>query len=214
MHSLRTIILVLVGALYIAIAFVATIMDKPPLFTVIIGLLPLAVAGFVAAWNARSRIFFMLLYTGCLAVVVIYLQALRDHVPWLYFIQHAGAMTLLAITFGSTLNRNHAQALISRIASFIFPDAIDDKYLRYTWKVTLAWTVFFVATGLISVLLFFFARIEIWSAFANVFTPISLGAMFLGEYLIRLRTVPDGPRLNITATIQAYRKYMQRQNTQ
>lgn len=213
MATMRTIIILLAGALYLAIGFVATIMDNPPTFTVIIGLLPLAAGGLVAAWNARPRIVFMLLFLACCAIVIYKIQFLRDHLAWLYFIQHVGAMTLLAMTFGGTLNRNPSKALISRVVCFVFPDSVDENYLRYTWKVTLAWTIYFAVSAVISLLLFFFAKIEIWSSFANVFTPISVGAMFLGEYLIRQRAVPDGPRLNIAATIQAYRKFMKGHNT-
>ena len=48
----------------------------------------------------------------------------------------------------------------------------------------------------------------------DALTPASLGAMFVLEYLIRLRLLPDGPRVSVTATIQAYREYSQRQNSQ
>ena len=66
---------------------------------------------------------------------------------------------------------------------------------------------------MLSALLFFFAPIETWWAFANLLTPISLVIMFAAEYLIRLRALPGSPRLSVTATIRAYREYAQRQDT-
>ncbi len=210
--SIRNILLVLAGAVYLAIGYVATTTPHPPLVTVLIGIAPLGAAALVAAWKARVRMLLVPLYALCALAIAFNLDQLRDHAAWVYFIQHAGAMTLLAITFGSTLGNNHAGALCSRIASFIIPESLDANYLYYTWKVTLAWTIFFAASAVLSVLLFFFAPIEVWWAFANLLTPVSLVIMFTGEYLIRLRVLPDGPRLSVTATIRAYREYGQRQN--
>lgn len=213
MLSIRNLLLALFGAAYLGIGYVATTMPHPPLVSVLIGLAPLGAATLVAAWKARARMLLLPLYAVCALTISMNLDQLRDHVAWLYFIQHAGAMTLLGLTFGSTLGNSHTGALCSRIASFIIPESLDADYLCYTWKVTLAWTIYFAASAVLSVLLFFFAPIEAWSAFANLLTPVSLVVMFAGEYLIRLRVLPDGPRLSVTATIQAYRKYAQRQNT-
>lgn len=213
LFTLRNVLLALVGMAYLGIGYAATTMPHPPLASVLIGLLPLAAAAVASAWKSRAR---MLLVPLCIAValaIALNLEQLRNHAAWVYFIQHAGAMTLLGITFGSTLGGTHGGALCSRMASLVIPEQLDANYLHYTWKVTLAWTVYFSISAVLSVSLFFFGPIEIWSVFANLLTPVSLGAMFVGEYLIRLRALPDGPRLSITATIQAYREYAQRQNT-
>lgn len=211
--SIRNLLLTLAGAVYLGIGYVATTMPHPPLVTVLIGLAPLGAAALVAAWKARARMLFVPLYVLCALAIAFNMDQLRNHAAWVYFIQHAGVMTLLAITFGSTLSNNHAGALCSRIASFIIPEPLDANYLYYTWKVTLAWTVYFAASAVLSVLLFFFAPIATWWAFANLLTPISLVIMFAAEYLIRRRVLPDGPRLSVTATIRAYREYAQRQHT-
>ncbi len=211
--SIRNLLLVLAGAIYLGIGYVATTMPHPPLVTILVGLAPLAVAALVTAWKARARMLFMSLYIVCAMTIVLNLHQLRDHAAWVYFIQHAGAMSLLAIIFGSTLGNGEAGALCSRIASFIIPESLDSAYLRYTWKVTLVWTIYFAATAVLSVLLFFLAPIRAWWAFANLLTPVSLAIMFAGEYLIRLRALPDGPRISVGATIRAYREYAQRQNT-
>lgn len=211
--SIRNLLLALAGAAYLGIGYFATTMPDPPLITVLIGLAPLAAAALVAAWKARARLLFVPLYAFCALAIGFNLDQLRDHAAWVYFIQHAGTMALLAITFGSTLGGGRSGALCSRIASFIFPKSLDADYLCYTWKVTLAWTAYFAASAVLSVFLFFFAPIKAWWAFANLLTPISLVIMFTGEYLIRLRALPDGPRLSVAATIRAYREYAQRQNT-
>ena len=213
MLSIRNLLLALAGAIYLGIGHIVVTMSNPPLVTVLIGLAPLGAAALATAWNARARMLLMPLYAVCALVIAMNLDQLRDHAAWLYFIQHAGAMTLLGLTFGSTLGNSHAAALCSRIASFIIPESLDADYLYYTWKVTLAWTIYFAISAVFSGLLFFFAPIEAWSVFANLLTPILLVIMFVGEYLIRLRVLPDSPRLSVTAAIQAYREYAQRQNT-
>jgi uncharacterized membrane protein len=116
-------------------------------------------------------------------------------------------MSLLAITFGSTLGRDHSKAMCSRIACAILPAPPDAAYLRYTWNVTLAWTVFFALSAVLSVLLFFAGPIEVWSFFANLLTPVLLGAMFVGEYLVRLRAMPGRRHFGIAETIRAYRQF-------
>jgi uncharacterized membrane protein len=166
----------------------------------------------VAAWQSRLRIASLTLCAAYAIAIILNLDNLRNHAAWLYFVQHAGAMTLLGATFGSTLGGRHADALCSRIASFVNPTPLDADYLHYTWNVTFAWTAFFILNALVSVSLFFFGPIESWSFFANLLTPALLGAMFAGEYLIRRRVMPDRAHFSIAATIHAYREYSRRQS--
>lgn len=200
------------GAVYLGIGYLTAVSDHPPLIAILFGILPLGAAALVAAWHSRARTLSLLLCAACALTVILNLENLRDHAAWLYFVQHAGAMILLCIMFGSTLGCGHADALCSRIASFVFHEPLDAGYLHYTWKVTLAWTIFFAISAMVSVLLFFFGPIEAWSVFANLLTPPLLGAMFAGEYLIRLRVMPDRVHFSITETIHAYREYSRRQN--
>ena len=200
------------GAAYLGMGYLASVSDHPPLVVILIGIAPLGAIALVSAWHSRTRILSLMLFAACALMFILNLENLRNHAAWLYFAQHAGAMFLLGITFGSTLGRTHADALCSRIASFVIVQPLDAGYLHYTWKVTLAWTIFFAISAILSVLLFFFGPIEAWSVFANLLTPPLLGAMFAGEYLIRLRVMPDRAHFSITETIHAYREYSRRQN--
>ena len=74
---------------------------------------------------------------------------------------------------------------------------------RYTRAVTLAWSSFFVLMAVLSLILFFAAPIATWSAFANLLTPFLIGAMFLGEYLLRLRCLPPHLHTGLLASIRA-----------
>lgn len=213
MISARNILFALVGIAYLGIGYIATTVPHPPVVTILIGFVPLGAAALVAAWRSRSRALLVSLCLACALLIMAYLHQLRDHAAWLYFIQHAGAMTLLGLTFGGTLGGRYGEALCSRIAIFIIPSPLDDRYLRYTWQVTLAWTIYFALSAVLSVLLFFFAPIKVWSVFANLLTPITLGLMFVVEYMIRQQVLPDGPRLSIVATITAYRAFTRRTDT-
>lgn len=213
MISIKNIFFALAGLAYLGIGYIATTVPHPPLITVFLGLAPFSVAAIVTIWNANARLPLLLLCAACVGAIVMNIDTLRNHVAWLYFIQHAGTMALLCITFGSTLGSSHEAALCSRIAAVVVPEPLDKDYLFYTWKVTLAWTIYFAVSSATSILLFFLAPVEIWSVFANLLTPVSLGVMFVGEYLIRIRLMPDAPRVSVTATIHAYQKYSQQQNT-
>lgn len=111
------------------------------------------------------------------------------HFEWLYFLQHAASNLGLAGFFGHTLGRG-SKPLVSRMAETVF-GALSPAMTRYTRQVTIAWTIFFAATVLVSALLFCFSSIEVWSFFANILSLPLLALMFTLEYRVRLRLVPD-----------------------
>jgi uncharacterized membrane protein len=199
------------GAGYLAFSHLLTIEKHPSLLMLALGVTPLTVMGLLAAWHARMRWLALTVLTALALTVLLHLEELRNHVNWLYFMQHVGAMLLLAITFGGTLGRGDANALCSRVTCLMLPaGAADPAYMRYTWKVTLAWTAYFIASALVSIGLFFFGPLAVWSYFANLLTPIFVGLMFVIEYLVRVRELPDRAHFSIAQTIQAYRTYEQR----
>lgn len=211
-QAIQFTVVAIAGAVYLGMSYLAAASDHPPLIALLAGIIPLGAIVLVSAWHSRARALWLMVYAVCALAFAINLEYLRNHAAWLYFVQHAGAMTLLGITFGITLNSSHTDALCTRMASLVHRDPLDADYEAYTWKVTLAWTVFFAVSALLSVLLFFFGPIEAWSFFANLLTPILLGVMFVGEYLIRLRVLPNRTHFSIAETITAYREYSRHHN--
>jgi uncharacterized membrane protein len=207
-RRLRLALLAVAGAIYVAMGYLASSSEHPPVYAVLVEAAPLLLGVLAACWNAPWRYAATALCLGSLAAVIWNLDRWLSHAAWLYFAQHAGIMCGLGVMFGSTLS-SHEGALCSRIAAIATAEKPDADYLHYTWKVTLAWTVYFFASALISTGLFALARQEVWAFFATVLTPVSLGLMFGGEYLIRLRALPDRPHFSIAQTIQSYRKYTQ-----
>ena len=203
-------VIAVAGAGYLAFSHLLTIDERPSLLMLALGVTPLTVMALLAAWHSRMRWLALTLLAMLGLTVLLYLEALRNHVNWLYFMQHAGTMTLLAITFGSTLGRGDADALCSRVTRLMLAGPADPVYMRYTWKVTLIWTAYFIASGLVSVGLFFYGPLAVWSYFANLLTPVIVGLMFVIEYGVRVRVLPDRAHFSIAQTIKAYRSYEQR----
>ena len=202
--------IVVSAAAYLAFSHLLTIADRPSTLMLALGVTPLTVMALLASWYSRMRWLALTLLALLALAVLLYLEELRNHVNWLYFMQHAGTMMLLAITFGSTLGRGDAEALCSRVTRLMLPGPADPTYMRYTWKVTLGWTVYFIASAVVSVGLFFLGPIAVWSYFANLLTPVFVGLMFVIEYLVRVRLLPDRVHFSIAQTIQAYRSYERR----
>lgn len=195
----------IVGAAYLALSHHVSVAEHPSTLAVVVGLLPLAGMALGAAWLARLRLAALLLWGAVVVALGLQLEFLRDHAVWLYFVQHAGAMTVLGLGFGGTLRSAHEDALCSRVARVIHAEPLSAAYVHYTWKVTLAWTLFFAISALLSVGLFFWGPIEAWSVFANLLTPVLIGLMFAVEYLVRLRLLPEYSNVSIAAIIRAYR---------
>jgi uncharacterized membrane protein len=190
------------------LSYVAAATEHPPLIALIVGLIPLSALALTAAWHSRAR---WVAVPACAAIciwVALNVQQLRAHAASFYFVEHVGAMGMMGLTFGSTLWGGYDEALCSRIAAMVFAETPDEAHVKYTWQVTLAWTLFFVASGLTSIGLFFLGPLEWWAFFANVLTPILVGTLFVTEYLVRIRVVPGRPHMSVAATIQAYHRFM------
>lgn len=197
----------LVVVAYLVFSHYLTIDPHPNLMMLAVGVGPLTLTAVIAAWSSRQRWFALGVLALLAFAVCIFLDELRDHIYWLYFMQHVGVMTLLALTFGSTLGRGYEHALCSRVTALLLARPADVAYLRYTWQVTVAWTIYFVVCGVLSVLLFFFGPLATWSFFANLLTPVSVGLMFVVEYLVRVRLLPNREHFSIAQIVHAYRTY-------
>lgn len=211
-RSMRLAVLALAGLFYVVMDYLASSSRQPPLYAVVVGAAPLTLGLLTAGWNSRFRWPVMLLAALVLLAIAFNIDQLLTHAAWFYLLQHAGIMCGLGFMFGSTLG-SHQNALCSRIARIAIDGPLDAAYFRYTWKVTLAWTLYFALSALLSLGLFALAPLSWWAFYAAVCTPLSLGLMFGGEYLVRQLALPDSPSFSIAHTIQSYRKYTQGRDT-
>ena len=198
-----------VATAYLCLCFLVAASPQPPAWAVLIGLAPMAALMLVQAWHVRWRGLALAACLGLFAGAFVGWELVRSHVAWVYLAQHVGAMGALGLMFGMTLFGRHSDAFCSRIAAFVSAEPLDAAYARYTWQVTLAWTGFFVLMLLASLLLFFWGPITWWSFLANLLTPVLTGAMFVVEYLVRVRLMPDRPHMSVSGTIQAYQRFRQ-----
>lgn len=101
---------------------------------------------------------------------------------------------LLLLIFFISLYR--PPTVIESIARLHDPD-LPPKGVEYTRKVTQVWCVFLFCNGSIAGYTAFFASREIWALYNGLIAYVLMGAMFVGEWLIRKRV------LQKTLTIRA-----------
>lgn len=132
-------------------------------------------------------------------------SALERNFTNVFFLEHAGANLILAFTFGRTLVGDR-EALCTKFARVIH-GTLAPEVVLYTRRVTLAWTIFFAIVFIVAAALYLGHFIAAWSLLANILNPILIGAMFVVEYAIRLRVLPDHERVGILGGIRAFSRH-------
>ena len=93
---------------------------------------------------------------------------------------HVSICAAFAWLFGRTLLPGR-EPLVTQMARLVH-GSIPPPIVAYARNVTWAWTLFFIAMGAVSMLLFVLAPLPAWSAFANLLLLPQVGLMFLAEY--------------------------------
>jgi len=161
----------------------------------------LALAAFLA-WQRRQR---MLGSVAALAAAALVAQAWRGGAlppGTIYVGEHVAIHVLLAFVFGLTL-QDGREALVTALARRVHGSLTPDM-VAYSRRVTVAWTVYFVAMAALSLVLYATVPFVAWAAFANLVTPLAIVAMFLAEYLLRYRLHPEFERATLAQAVRAY----------
>ena len=109
----------------------------------------------------------------------------------------------LAWIFGQTLLPGRTPLIEQLVHMLHAPDAVpEDAALVYARRLTLAWTVLFVALASTNLLLAVFAEPEQWSLFANLIAYVIVVAFFAVEYAYRRRRFPHQPYRNLLEFVQ------------
>jgi uncharacterized membrane protein len=184
------------------LAHYAIVQSSTPTLGALLSLLPLAAVGFVAARRARRRE--LVLGAIALAALALWLGwgLLEQNFTNLFFIEHAGMNLLLAVMFGRTLVGG-SEPLCTRFARIIH-GTLPPEVLLYTRRVTLAWAIFFASLFVVSCVLYFGNFVAAWSFLANIASPILIATMFVVEYAIRLRVLPNHERIGILGGMRAF----------
>ena len=169
---------------------------------------PLLLGIAAMGWHKRQ----MLTLAACAAllallVAVVWRGGIAD-AQLLYVLQHGGIHLALAWGCGITLRAGEApfithlaQGLHTRMGLEFGP-----ALAQYTRVVTLLWTAYFLATPLLSALLYLGASWPVWTLYCTVLTPLAAAALFLGEYLWRRLRHPEFPRVTPRAALDAYQR--------
>jgi len=154
-------------------------------------------------WRSPRRLAMLAVCAGVGALLWVFWGALERNFNWVYFLQHAGTNLMLAAVFGVTLTRDR-QPLCSRFAEAVH-GTLAPEVARYTRQITWAWMLFFLAISLVSSLLFLFVGIEAWSVFANFLSFPLVLLMFVVEYGVRLRRLPNLEKHSFMDGIRAWK---------
>lgn len=194
-------VIVFVGA-YAGLSHYSNTMAKTHNLGVGLALGPLLAVGLVLVWRWTPR-WVALLTTATVAVLLrLYWPLLERNFTWVYLLQEAGFYSLLAASFGQSLLGDRV-ALCTQLADKIH-GPLSPQELLYTRRVTAAWALFFVCITVVTVGLFAFAPLRTWSLFANFCTLPLISLMFVAEYAVRRKVLPQVRRPGILAAVRVY----------
>lgn len=199
-----TAIALLAGA-YFAFAHLSTAAAQPTLAGAVVAIGPVLALAALLAWRSTQRVTGLASILACVALLWATRDFVEQHFSWVYFIQHAGTNALLGAVFGRTL-RTGETPLCTRLAEIVHRPTVPPVVVSYTRQVTVAWTLFFAVSAVLSTTLFAFAPIDVWSLYANLLGMPLVGLMFVGEYVVRCRILPPEHRPSLMETVRAYRQ--------
>jgi len=200
-RSVRAITIALAVAAYAALAHFSNAVPGNESLGAFLAIAPLWLAAVILAWRSSRR---QLGLVACgLAGLVSFAGwgNLKNHFAWLYLIQQVGAYALLGVSFARSLGLNRVP-MCTRFAALVH-GTLSTSATRYTRSVTVAWTIFFAAMSGTLLLLYVAAPLAVWSVFANFCAAPLVALMFIGEYLVRHRVLPDMQHASILDTIRA-----------
>lgn len=167
-----------------------------------LALAPVLTVGFILVWRWNRPPLALLLAAAAAALLYRYWPLLEQNFSLLYLVQECGFYGLMAASFGQSLMKGRV-AFCTQLADKEHGPLTAQEVL-YTRRVTAAWAAFFVLMLSATLVLYRFAPLRIWSIFGNFFALPLVGLMFVGEYLVRRRVLPQDRRRGILATLRVY----------
>ena len=167
-----------------------------------LALAPVFAVGLMLIWRWTHLLLALLAAAAAAVLLRHYWSVLEGNFSVVYLLQEGGFYSLMAASFGLSLRRNRV-ALCTRLADQVHGPLSAEEIL-YTRRVTAAWTLFFVAITTVTLGLYAFAPLRIWSMFANFYVWPLIGLMFVAEYAVRRRVLPQVQRPGILAAVRVY----------
>jgi uncharacterized membrane protein len=172
---------------------------------------PLALAPFLGAglgviWRTGPRGGRPALFAALIAATALGIyfgwDALERNFGWIYLLQECGFYGLLALSFGRSLRRG-ATPLCTSLADRVH-GPLSAAELRYTRVATTAWFVFFTVLVFLEIVLFCSIPLTAWSFFSYFCTLPLVLLMFIAEYAVRRRVLPQTRVAGLWATMRIY----------
>ncbi|MBR0567182.1 hypothetical protein J5J83_13750 [Azoarcus sp. L1K30] len=202
MRLVRAVLLAVAFGAYLLLAHFTTAPDEPSTLGALVAIVPYMAIALGLALRSARRALALALWSALSMLLWRNWPLVESRFEWIYFIQHCGTFSLLAIGFGRTLTKD-AVPMVTRFAQVIHGDELAPALKRYTRRVTVAWSVFFVAMAGTSALLFFTGPMPAWSLLINVLTPILVAAVFALEFAIRSVVLPPTLRTGLVDSVRA-----------
>jgi uncharacterized membrane protein len=163
---------------------------------------PVLTVGLLLVWRWTHLGLALLGAAAAAGLLRHYWPVLEKNFSVVYLLQEAGFYGLMAASFGRSLLGRRV-AVCTQLADKVH-GPLTPQELLYTRRVTAAWALFFLLITAATLGLFAFAPLRIWSLFANFCVLPLIGLMFVAEYAIRHRVLPQLPRRGILAAIRVY----------
>ncbi|MBL0355128.1 MAG: hypothetical protein IPP03_21745 [Dechloromonas sp.] len=210
-NLLRALALFALAAAWAWLAHQGSAGEGNPDFAAALAALPVVAIVVMLLWRVRNPLWIAGGGLAVLGLLAWLWPALRHNVALLYYIQHLGTNLALAILFGRSLF-GPREALVTQFSRKAHGGVISAAKADYTRQVTIAWSIFFITTALLSTALFWLAPPAVWSVFANLLTLPLIGLMFAVEYCFRWCVLSPADRSTIADTIRGYRAAMRQRH--
>jgi uncharacterized membrane protein len=168
----------------------------------LLALAPMLTLGLVLLWRWSGALIALLAAAATAYVLRAFWPPLTQNFSIVYLVQQAGFYSIMAFSFGRSL-LNDRVPLCTQLADRIH-GPLSPLELRYTRSVTVAWVIFFLLNLAATFLLYRFASLRIWSLFVNFCSLPLILLMFVAEYLVRRRVLPQVQRNGLIATLRVY----------
>jgi uncharacterized membrane protein len=199
---------IVLSAAFALLAHAAIIDGVPPMIGAALSLVPLTLLLAWALRRAPRRGLAVLAFAAAAIGLALGWRALEQHFTDLLFIEHAGVNLVLGVVFGRTLLAGR-EPLCTRFARLVHGD-ITVQAERYSRGVTIAWAAFFAAMFTLSCALYVTEQRAAWSMLANFVNPALVVALFVVEYALRLRMLPEQPPIGVLGGLRAFTRHFAR----
>ena len=178
--------------------------SPPSPWTPVVLVVPMLAVAATGAWRSGQRTWSVVAGAGALALALLAAEGDALAPEQMLLAEHVAIHVVLALAFGLSL-RPGVQPLITRAAERLHGSLTPTKE-RYTRRLTLAWSIYFVAMAIVSIAVHACLPFRLWALYANVGTPLALAAMFAGESWLRRRLHPEFERTSPRDMIGAFRQ--------